>query len=62
MSKTKMVKAEHLTGNEILISNSGNKAFVYSVTPSTSIPGLVVVETDFGALYIDANKKLLVEE
>lgn len=47
--------AADLVAGDYLIGEEGNRAAVYEVFPSSSLPGLIAVETEFGYLYLDAD-------
>lgn len=53
--KVIMKSAVGLVPGDYLVGDEGNLAAVYEVTPSSSIPGLISVETEFGFLYLDAD-------
>lgn len=47
--------AVDLAPGDYLVGEEGNLAAVFDVTPSSSLPGLICVETEFGFLYLDAD-------
>lgn len=47
--------AADLVAGDYLVGDEGNLAAVYEATPSSSIPGLMCVETEFGFLYLDSD-------
>lgn len=53
--KVIMKSAANLVPGDYLVGDEGNLAAVYEVTPSSSMPGLMAVETEFGFLYLDAD-------
>lgn len=53
--KVIMKAAADLVAGDYLVGDEGNLAAVYEVSPSSSMPGLMAVETEFGFLYLDAN-------
>lgn len=53
--KVTMKAAADLVAGDYLVGDEGNLAAVYEVSPSSSMPGLMAVETEFGFLYLDAN-------
>lgn len=50
-----------LQGGETLVSPEGGITFVFNVSPSNLIEGCYAVETDFGVLYLDAEKYVTVQ-
>lgn len=42
-----------LESGDILIGEAGGLSMVYEVQPSSSLPGLLAVETEHGFLYLD---------
>lgn len=53
--KVIMKSAADLIPGDYLVGDEGNLAAVYEVAPSSSMPGLMSVETEFGFLYLDAD-------
>lgn len=47
--------AADLVPGDYLVGAEGNLAAVFDVKPSSSLPGLMCVETEFGFLYLDAD-------
>ena len=47
--------AANLVAGDYLVGDEGNLAAVYDVKPSSSLPGMIAVETEFGFLYLDAD-------
>lgn len=50
---TRLVLGDDLNGSMTLVGESGGLSSIYSVSPSSSLPGLLVVETEHGPLYLD---------
>lgn len=49
----RMKLGSNITGDDILIGHTGNKAVVYDSEPSSFMEGLQSVETEFGTFYLD---------
>lgn len=46
-----------LESGDVLIGESGGLSMVYEVAPSSSLPGLLAVETEHGFLYLDPDSE-----
>jgi hypothetical protein len=57
-------KNSELTSEDAILGESGGKSSVYEVNPSSSIPGLLAVETEHGFLYLDPDgeSSVLIED
>lgn len=50
---TKPVLGSRLDGTMTLVGESGGLSSIYRVTSSSAMPGLMMVETEHGPLYLD---------
>lgn len=51
-----------LDSGDTLIGESGGHSQIYEVNPSSSLPGLIAVETEHGFLYLDPDEEYVVLE
>lgn len=51
--KTILVDGPKLECGHVLVGEMGGLSNIYEVNPSSSIPGLLAVETEHGFLYLD---------
>jgi hypothetical protein len=51
--KTQFIAGTDIECGHVLIGSMGGQSNVYEVEPSSSIPGLLAVETEHGFLYLD---------
>lgn len=50
---TKPVKGKDLTGEHVLVGESGGLSAIYDSKPSSLVLGMQMVETEHGALMLD---------
>lgn len=60
--KTIIVAGTNLECGQVLVGEMGGLSNVYEVNPSSSIPGLLAVETEHGFLYLDPDGEYAVLE
>ena len=51
-----------LDSGDTLVGESGGHSQIYEVNPSSSLPGLLAVETEHGFLYLDPDEEYTVRE
>ena len=49
--------ATDLESGDVLVGEAGGKSLIHEVQPSSSIPGLLAVETEHGFLYLDPDEE-----
>lgn len=53
--------ATELASGDTLVGDMGGHVLVYDASPSSSHPGFIIVETEFGYLFLDDDEEALVE-
>jgi hypothetical protein len=51
-----------LEPGDTLLGESGGESLIYEINPSSSMPGLLAVETEHGYLYLDPEQDYTVED
>jgi len=59
LSVTKL--ATNLLPGDVLVGEAGGRSAIFGLTPSSKLPGLLVVDTEHGSLYLDPDKEYEVE-
>lgn len=54
---TRLVKGAHLNSTMVLVGESGGLSAIYGNEESSAMPGLLLVETEHGSLYLDPDEE-----
>lgn len=54
---TRKVRGKDLDGTMVLVGESGGLSAIYVNSPSSAMPGLTLIETEHGPLYLDPDKE-----
>ena len=57
---TKVVQVSRLNSTHVLVGESGGLSAVYEVSESNIMPGIFLVETEHGPLYLDPDEDAVV--
>jgi hypothetical protein len=49
-------KNTELSGEDVLVGECEGLSAIFTVAPSSAMPGLLVVETEHGSLYLDPDE------
>lgn len=61
VKETKVKFGRELTDEDVLVGESGGTSAVYEVGASSLVPGLLMVETEHGYLFLDPDSEFICE-